>query len=256
MVSSFKNNPEAIECLADSNLELLNSERDLVLDNQIFVIDENNPLLYRGDCAKLFNESNNYFVIMTRTRKFNNLKVGLDSLVEMVCDDNGLHTIRACYPRKENLGSLGECIVSEDSSSGKEFLEEVLGCKVESSFSKEKIGVTLKKLKKSSYTIVYNRSGISFSYEDQMNYINRLNIDVVSEIDWDSFESYILESPEYGIEVPWYPDKEKNAEKLFKQVIDKDYNKSKLPQSMLRPLYWKVKEALEIINSVGDMNLF
>lgn len=68
MVSAYKSNPEAVDCLGDDNLELLYSERDLVLSNCIFFIDENNPLLHRGDVAKLFNKSNNYFVIINRSR--------------------------------------------------------------------------------------------------------------------------------------------------------------------------------------------
>lgn len=256
MVSAYKSNPEAVDCLGDDNLELLYSERDLVLSNCIFFIDENNPLLHRGDVAKLFNKSNNYFVIINRSRKFNNLKSGLDSLVEMISDENGYHTVKLCHPRKEHLNELGSCLVSEDSNSGRKFLEKVFQCNIESAASKEKLAMKLKKLGKQDYTIIYDRSGISFSYEDQMDFLYKNGISIVSEIDWDSFEAYVLESPEYNVEVPWYPDKERNAKRLFKRVIDEKYNKSDLPENIKFPIYWKVSEALELIQGLVHMEAF
>lgn len=99
-----------------------------------------------------------------------------------------------------------------------------------------------------SFTIVYDRCGTCFSYEDQINYLKDTGVNIVSELDWDSFESYILESDLYNIEVPWFPDKEQNATRLFIKHISADYDKSKLPDNMQLPVYWKVKDLVDLLN--------
>lgn len=248
LVADYNLNPDAISCEGDTNIRVLISKNDLVEQGLIFFLDENSPLLVESQSASLFNASNNYFVIITRSRKFNGFKTGLDSIVTMLPGPDGTHTIEPAYPRKEHLNKLGDRIVCEDAKSGKQFLEKVLSTSVDSAGSKDRFGIALRKLKsrykESEFTIVYDRAGISFSYADQMDYLKSLEIEIISEIDWDSFESYILESDEYKIEVPWYPDKETNATKLFQQCISGDYTKSSIPKDMKLPVYWKVKEAL------------
>lgn len=246
LISDYNTNPDAIVCDGDTNLRVLNSENDLVEENVIFFLDENMPLLYRADCATLLNGSNNYFVIINRSREFNGLKTGLDSIVVMNAKPDGSHTIEPVHPRENNLKQLADTIICEDTNSGKAFLEHVLESKIETAGSKDKLAITMRKLKKTQYTIAYDRAGISFSYEDQMDYLQRKGISVVSEIDWDSFEFYVLESPEYNIKVDWYPDKEQNATKKMKELFS-DYDKSSLPATMKLPIYWKVKEAQELM---------
>lgn len=249
LVADYNTNPDAIVCEGNTNLRVLNSVNDLVEENVIFFIDENAPLLYESNCASLLNNSDNYFVIINRSRKFNGLKTGLDSLVVMNTEANGGHTIAPMYSRDDSLQQLADTIICEDTNSGKAFLESVLGCKIETAGSKDKLATAMRKLQKNSYTIVYDRAGISFSYEDQMDYLHRKGISIVSEIDWDSFESYILESPEYNVKIDWYPDKEQNATKLFKEIIAVDYDKSSLPCGMKMPVYWKVKDAKKLIDT-------
>lgn len=248
LIDDYNTNPDAIICEGNTSLRVLHSINDLQDENNIFFLDENMPLLSKSDCASLLNESNNYFVIITRSRKFNGLKTGLDSMVTMIAKSDGSHTISPIYPKAKNLTCIADTIVCEDANSGKIFLEKVLDCKIETAGSKDRLWVTLRKLNKKEYTVVYDRAGISFSYEDQLNYIKRKGIDIVSEIDWDSFEAYVLESPEYGMTIKWYPDKEQNATNIMKELFP-GYNKSSLPEGMKIPVYWKVKEAKELLEN-------
>lgn len=83
-------------------------------------------------------------------------------------------------------------------------------------------------------------------YHDGMT---KHGIKIVSEIDWDSFESYILEAPKYNIKkIPDFPDKEANATRLVKTYLCKYYDKSKISEGLEIPVYWKVREALNILN--------
>lgn len=246
LVSDYNTNPDAIICDGDTNIKVLNSENDLIEKNTVFFLDENMPLLYRSDCSTLLNNSDNYFIIINRSRKFDGLKTGLDSLVIMRAESDGSHTIEPAYPKESRLNQLADTIICEDTNSGKLFLEQVFGIHIEAAGSKDRLAIAMRKLNKSQYTIVYDRAGISFSYEDQMDYLKQKNIKVVSEIDWDSLESYVLESDDYGVKVDWFPDKEQNAVRLMKELFP-NYNKSMLPQDMKLPIYWKIKDAQELL---------
>ena len=172
------------------------------------------------------------------------------------------YTFGTVYPKVQHLEELGECIVCEDGKSGKQFLEEILiNGDVESADGKSNLGRKMKKLKKRSYTIVYDRSGINTDYETMLEFCKAKNICVVSEIDWDSFETYILESPEYHISVSGYPNKETAANQVMYETFP-GYDKSALPVEMKRPVYWKVEEAVSLLKkeksqlSIAQINVF
>lgn len=99
---------------------------------------------------------------------------------------------------------------------------------------------------------VYDRAGLSLcEYKAQYDLASKHGINIVSEIDWDSFESYILESPDYNMQVPPNPNKENNATAMFKQMFT-GYNKSSLPTNMKRPIYWKVEDAKELLENISN----
>jgi hypothetical protein len=66
LVRDSNSNPEAVDCLADKDLKVVESERDLATKGMILFMDECNPILFRDDCAELLNSSDNYFVIVSR----------------------------------------------------------------------------------------------------------------------------------------------------------------------------------------------
>ena len=93
LVADYNLNPDAVSCDGDTNIRVLISKNDLVERGLIFFLDENSPLLVESQSASFFNASDNYFVIITRSRKFNGFKTGLDSIVTMFPGSDGTHTI-------------------------------------------------------------------------------------------------------------------------------------------------------------------
>lgn len=248
LVEDYVKTPESVDCLGDSNLKIL-TEIEVLKPGCIYFFDEFDKLL-TAENAKLFNTTDSYFVIISRKRNLDFLKTGLDSLCEIVTDGS-YHTIKPTYPRKDILTSIGDVIVCEDSKSGFQFLNKLVDYEIESAESKDRIRIKIIKLIKQgfkSFTVVYDRCGICFSYEKQIVYLKTIGVNIVSEIDWDSFESYILESDSYDIEVPWFPDKEQNASRLFIKHVCKTYDKSRLPDNMQLPIYWKVKDLVDLLN--------
>ena len=247
LVEVYLRDPDSVTCLGDSNFKFLTDMRALD-PGYIYFFDEDDPLL-TSENAKLFNTTDSYFVIISRRRNLDFLKTGLDSLCEIVTNGS-YHTIKPVYPRKEELTSVGDVIVCEDSKSGFQFLNKLVNYQIESAESKSKIRSKIIKLIKQgfkSFTVVYDRRGICFSYETQIVFLKDKGVNIVSEIDWDSFESYILESDLYNIEVPWFPDKEQNATHLFTEHVCKAYDKSRLPDNMKLPIYWKVKDLVDLL---------
>ena len=229
-------------------LELIRHS-DFALENHIIVLDEDNPILWDGKASANFKNSQNYFIIISRDRKIQNLKINLNSIMKMCNDNKGDHWLEPLYPSSEHLTKLGNTIIVEDSNSGYQFINKTIPVSTESSNGCSRLGSTMRKLNRENYTIVFDRAGIGYDYEDLLAYSKKHNIKIVSEIDWDSFESYILESPLYNITVDNYPDKETNATKILKQRLCPDYDKSVLPRSFKIPVYWKVKDALDLCNN-------
>lgn len=253
LVREYENDNTVAECLGDNSIAELQSLDQLSGNGMIYFLDENSRFLRLNNTSDLFNNSNNYFVIMTRERKCTQFKLSLDSLVKFdIASDGKYHTVKKCFTIEPTITELGECILCEDSHSGKMFLEDVLGCNIASANGDKKFGISMKKLKMSSYTLVFDRAGIGYQYEKILIDAERFGYDIVSIIDWDSFECYILESPEYNMSISQYPDKEKNAERCFRQIIDSNYDKSYLPDSMKKPVYWKIKQAKDLLTKTSD----
>lgn len=194
--------------------------------------------------------SSNYFILIGREDIIGALPIGLDSICT-IKQEGKLYTLESVYPKQNHIQQLGECIVCEDSKSGKQFIETVLDfVNVESAGGKSNFGRKMRKLGKNSYTVVYDRSGINIDYNVMHEFCRAKGINVVSEIDWDSFECYVLESPEYNYKVEGYPNKEIAATKKMKELFS-DYDKSFLPATMKLPIYWKVKEAQELMKKLS-----
>lgn len=212
----------------------------------VYVIDEENPFWKRSDFLAVLNESNNYFIMMFRDLpKFSNsLQVGLDDICVIQQDNSTYHFIPIATRR--SFDTIGDAVICEDSKSGKQFLEKIFpNLNVVSSNGKSRMGIIMRKLHKRTYTLVFDRAGISYDYFDLLLYCKIKNINVVSEIDWDSFETYILHSPEYKTEFEEYPNAEIAAFHVMQELFS-GYDKSKIPDSLNIPIYWKVQDMLDL----------
>lgn len=251
MVRSYNIEPDAVECLGYEKLQAIEvvSELETVRHTAgiVYFIDEFSPIFRHPDRGRIFMDSENYFVIIRRSMKLNDLPIGLDDFVYL--KDGKAFPV---YPKQERLTYAGKTLLCEDSGSGYEFLKAVVGRKAEviCACGRDRFLKSIRKISSKSVTIVYDRAGISTAYEYLQAKISIYEKDLnirFSEIDWDSFESYILESPAYGVQVPCYPNKEIAAVKLFKQMFP-GYRKSCLPEGMEMPVYWKVKDYMELLD--------
>lgn len=249
MIRDYAEEPDSVENMGDKNLVRLTSEGQLLESGNVYFMDEFDSILWSSNISQLLNNSNNYFVIATRKRDITQIKLPLEALVEMTTSEDGrYHSIRQRFPSKKHLEDVGDYVICEDSKSGFEFVRNVLGDCVEHANGNTRFPEKIRKLRCSNCTIVFDRAGIGYLYEQLLLYAEAHGIKIVSEIDWDSFESYILEAPIYNIKVPDFPDKEANATRLVKTYLCKDYDKSKIPEGLEIPVYWKVREALNILN--------
>lgn len=223
-----------------------------VLHKHVFVLDEDCIIWERSDVVEVLLKSDNYFIIINRDNIYGAFPIGLDELCTVKQNDS-IYTFVSRYNRTDTLQELGECFICEDSGSGFQFLKEVLhGGELITAYGKSNIGRTMRKRNASSYTIVYDRAGIGIDYERIQTYCKKHGLNIKSEIDWDSFEAYILGSQEYAVEFDGYPNKEIAAELKIREIIP-EYQKGCLPDELKRPIYWKVKDAVEIIQGSSDI---
>ncbi len=247
LVRSYNMEPDAVECLGYPDLQAIEMVSELegakTKSGIVFFIDEFSPIFRHPDRGKLFLESNNFFVIIRRSIKLDDLPVSLDNFIYL---KNGVAV--PVYPKAEHLVYAGRTLICEDSGSSYDFLKEIVGNKAEvsSASGRDRFVKMIKKISSKSVTLVYDRAGISTAYEYLRTKLSTYQGLQFSEIDWDSFEAYVLESPEYHKAVPDYPNKEIAAIGIFKQMFP-GYDKSRLPDGMAMPIYWKVKEYLELL---------
>ena len=187
---------------------------------------------------------------ITTLTEITQIKLPLDALVEITTSEDGrYHSVRPRFPPKEHLEDVGDYVICKDAKSGFEFVRSILGYCVEHANSNTRFPEKMRKLRCSNRTIVFDRACIGYLYEQLLLYVEAHGIKIVSEIDWDSFESYILEAPKYNIKkIPDFPDKEANATRLVKTYLCKYYDKSKISEGLEIPVYWKVREVLNILN--------
>ncbi len=113
---SFKNDSSAKLFVVpniqkDKVLELIKNE-----SNSIILIDEVIQGLSSPEMADVINNSNNYYVIITRDR-LSSIPYSIDSVYEMITIDNNVHTLKRRY--NKNIDVVKPSIlICEDSGSG------------------------------------------------------------------------------------------------------------------------------------------
>lgn len=174
----------------------------------IIFIDEDNPALRRKDIAALLQDSNNYFVIVTRHQKFGYLPVDGRSFYR-IKTSGSFHTLESLY---QNLSS-GPCTASyaicEDSKSGRSFLKQLLPASIEvaelsdeyKNSGRSTLSVQLENAYQQGYRnvlLTYDLVGIGHDYFRLADVLATFTDLKVTILDWDSFEGYIFQSPLIG----------------------------------------------------------
>lgn len=103
--------------------------------NKIFVADEYIDYVYTNSFARVVNNSDNYFIIITRSSNLTNLGFSVDSIFELGTERNNDYNITKLYKRftYENEKVRPNLIITEDSNSGFEMIKSIMDCDVISS---------------------------------------------------------------------------------------------------------------------------
>lgn len=289
IVETYDLDNSAVQC---SGYRLLKTDRRLSIDDlytlkdYIIFLDESSPLLHRKDASTILENSKNYFIIISRDVTLGFKSVSLDCVYKMKTSGQ-YHTFDKAYVIPHNVFKVNN-IVCEDSRSGMQFLKNVFrDCDINVTYAKasendktggkSKIKDYIKTFETGSkMCIVFDKSAIGFEYPGIINSI-KINKLEACFIDWDSFESYILNSSIFNIEVPEpeddYESKEVLATKILSDLIP--YNKSTLSKCLIANMcneckndtchfkhfnhnqlvYWKVHNLLKFQEEMKPNNL-
>ncbi|MCI8751325.1 MAG: hypothetical protein HFH66_08175 [Lachnospiraceae bacterium] len=212
------------------------------LTDYVFLIDEFSEILKLKDIASVMENSQNYFVIISRDETLGFKSISLDCVYEMHASGK-FHELRQAYKIPEKMFAV-DGIICEDSKSGYQFIKDRFGNLVSVDYAKShledktggksKFAEYLNSFKSDSHLcLVFDRSAIGYDYHKILNSIhqNKLN---VCMIDWDSFEYYILQSPVFNKRVPepmdMYESKEKLATFMLSELIN--YKKTSLTKCL------------------------
>jgi energy-coupling factor transporter ATP-binding protein EcfA2 len=122
-----------------------NWEHDLTeLKGNIIFIDESVDYLYSRGFQTLFSDSDNYIVIISRSGNFNHLPYAINSIFELKTLSSLEGNITQMYRlyTENNLVQNAELVITEDSNSGKEMMENIYDCSVISANGNTKVCTT------------------------------------------------------------------------------------------------------------------
>ncbi len=217
----------------------------------IIVADESCSLFRRNDAASILKASQNYFIFITRKLKLGYLPVHTDSVLELK-NSGKFNYSKPLYKRFgfDKIDTI-DSIVIEDKKSSYYFLQEITAdlCRISPAYGFLQKDRTEKKAGASkicdtvryeiaagaaSVLVIYDAAAFA-QYTDSLAAIIRQNPDVKFYIlDWDSFETYILNSIVYNQHITLsdagcvYESLEQYASEIIKDVIT-GYSKSSLP---------------------------
>lgn len=186
--------------LLPNNIEVIDKEK---LKEYVIFLDESAPILKSGKYENWFQGVDAYFVFITRTLQLKNLPVSAHS-VYTVHSSGKFHTLIPVDSQFQTSQlSKIDTIVTEDSRSGKQFIQEVLSfcgapnIRVQPAGGNGKLIMTLRDCINNGETnlvVVYDVAAIGTYITDLKDFVRRASECRFFMIDWESFEHYILAS--------------------------------------------------------------
>lgn len=208
--------------------------------NIIFVIDENSKYIYTRHFANVVQNSDNYFIIITRN-PLSCLTYSVNSIYKFVSYIDKITYTELNYKYSNtDIKIKPDEVICEDSNSGFEFFGNMLNIPVISARGKDNLVKFIDKTK--MQYIIADNSGFGSSIEKIYRYLDKRTILYLPE----SFEFLILNYPKFKVGIQDklsntcnYCDTKlyKSYERFYTSLLDKllqskfniEYNKSKLP---------------------------
>lgn len=117
-----------IHCNMTDKIDILDSSEDWNYlqyklnesRGKIFIYDEGNIFMGTPEFASLIQQSDNYFIFITRSSRLNYLTYSMDSIYELRSEKRGNITVTKMFPMYSNVDMkfYPDIIISEDSNSG------------------------------------------------------------------------------------------------------------------------------------------
>lgn len=215
--------------------------KEVFTDSVIF-IDEADNILRQHGYEKWLREINAYFVFISRTIEMRNLPISVDS-VFTIKRSGKLHTLVPMVSRftKQELHGV-DIIITEDSNSGKQFLQQVANYAhsdvlISSAGGNTNIVRCVRQAfqNNKNVVVVYDAAAMGACVLDLLNVIQLYKNCHCFVIDWESFEHYILASPAFNrrytlAEVGYKAESlEQFSTIMLTKLLSKGYIKEKLP---------------------------
>lgn len=135
-------------------------------NNKIIVSDEDNSVIDSIEFARAVKTSNNYFILISRSCRFRYLSYSVDNIYgfETKKKNSMFQTTlyELYYNQNLNHSVIPELVITEDSNSGKEMIESLLNCKVQTGNGKDNIVKEVKNALKVYSTIYVVVDGAAF----------------------------------------------------------------------------------------------
>lgn len=196
--------------LLKNDVPIAGDYHDLFTDKEgtLFIIDESSSVLKERDISRVIKESKNYFIFLTRVC-IGWLPVSIDSLYVLKKDSKEITNYPMYCKSNGDLSLVKkiDCIITEDSESGRQFFESHFPSKTvfrghlsdNSTISNSTLHEVLYQMAESydNILVAFDASAYGNFYDLLLDTITdcRKNISIIA---WDSFESYILSCPRYN----------------------------------------------------------
>lgn len=133
-------------------VSLLTSVRDTILFADEFV-----SYCYSREFARLFLESGNYIVLVSRDGRLGALPCAVDEIYYLKSENNGNYYSTRLYNCYEDdvLSFRPDIVVTEDSKSGYAIINNILNCEVVSAYGKDKVYTKVTELLSTGYSRIY-----------------------------------------------------------------------------------------------------
>lgn len=153
-----------VHCNCADSIVVLRNETDwrdcLNNSGKIVIADEHIDYLYDRDFLNTVQNSDNYFLFITRSSRLGDLAYSVDNIytLETQCDENG-NPLTQFIQRYNDVSLVStftpDCVITEDSNSGHTMFSSIFNCTTKPAYGKDKVFDSVTKAIKEGYQSIY-----------------------------------------------------------------------------------------------------